>query len=109
MKLGAAFGGGITRRGGMCGAVAGALMVIGLAYGRTRPDDEVAKEFTYDLSDEFIALFTEKHGSIICRDLLGVDISKPEGLKEARERDLDSEVCVHLVRNSMEILKEIIE
>ncbi len=109
LKLGAAFGGGIARRGELCGAVAGGLMVIGLAHGRTRADDEAAKELTYDLSDEFIAEFTARNGSIICRDLLGVDISTPEGHAEANEKNLDTEICVHLVRDSAEVLGTIIE
>ncbi len=107
--MGAAFGGGMARRGELCGAVAGALMVIGLAYGRTEADDDVAKELTYDLSNEFIAEFAVRHDSIVCRDLLGVDISTPEGLAEAKARNVDSEICANLVRDTVEILGEIIK
>jgi C_GCAxxG_C_C family probable redox protein len=99
----------MARRAELCGAVAGALMVIGLAHGRTKADDEAAKELTYDLSDEFIAEFAARKGSTICRELLGVDISTPEGLAEAKARNVDSEICVHLVRDTVDILGGIIE
>ncbi len=46
-RVGAAFGGGICRGGNTCGAVAGALMVLGLKYGNTKPDDKRAKEKAY--------------------------------------------------------------
>ena len=38
--------GGMARRGGTCGAVTGAFMVIGLKYGKTRPDGDDAREKT---------------------------------------------------------------
>ena len=99
----------MARRGELCGAVTGVLLVIGLAHGRTRADDEAAKELTYDLSGELIAEFIVRNGGIVCRDLLGVDISTPEGLAEANARNVDSEICVHLVRDAAEVLETIIE
>lgn len=107
--MGAAFGGGMARRGELCGAVAGALMVIGLAYGRTSADDDIAKELTYDLSNGFIAEFASRNDSIICRELLGVDISTPEGLAEAKARNVDTEICANLVRDATGILDTILK
>jgi C_GCAxxG_C_C family probable redox protein len=45
-RISQGFGGGIAHSDGICGAVSGAIMVIGLRYGRTRADDIVAKEKT---------------------------------------------------------------
>ena len=56
LRVSAAFGGGMGRTGGTCGAVTGALMALGLKYGATVADP-VAKERTYALTREFIARF----------------------------------------------------
>ena len=61
-RLGAFFGGGM-RCGEVCGAVTGALMVLGLEYG----DAENRKT---GKSKEFLKAFKDTHGSILCRELL---------------------------------------
>jgi C_GCAxxG_C_C family probable redox protein len=49
LKIAQPFGGGIAGTGSTCGAVTGALLVIGLKHGRVRPEDLAAKEKTYAL------------------------------------------------------------
>jgi C_GCAxxG_C_C family probable redox protein len=100
--IAAAFGGGLGRKGFICGAVTGALMVIGAQIG----GDKEKKEENYAKAVRFIDRFTEKHGSIICRKLIECDISKPEGLKKARESGVFEKVCFKLVRNAVELLEE---
>jgi hypothetical protein len=51
---------------------------------------------------EFIARFKEKDSSILCRELLGADINTPEGRERAHI------ICPNLVRDSAEILEEIL-
>ncbi|MBM3285140.1 MAG: C_GCAxxG_C_C family protein, partial [Candidatus Aminicenantes bacterium] len=72
-KIAQAFGGGMARVGFTCGAVTGALMVIGLKHGRARSGDEAAKEKTYALARECMRRFKSRHGSLVCRELIGVD------------------------------------
>jgi C_GCAxxG_C_C family probable redox protein len=105
MKIASGFGGGIARRGETCGAVSGAVMALGLRYGKTRADDDTAKEKCYQSVGEFLEAFAARHGSTLCREILGVDISKPEGLREARKRELFTSVCPRLVGDSVEILE----
>ena len=76
MRMGAAFAGGM-HRGETCGAVTGALMALGLAYG----DDPAA---VAEKTAQFQAAFTERFGSTICREILGYDLSQPGALEEAR-------------------------
>jgi C_GCAxxG_C_C family probable redox protein len=83
-------------------------MAIGLAYGRTRPDDDEAKEKTYNLSQEFLRKFRERNKSITCIDLLGVDISAPDGIQKIEELGLEVKVCQKAVRDAAEILEEIL-
>jgi len=108
LKLGTAFGGGIARRAETCGAVTGALMVIGLGYGRSEQKDTQAKETTYRKSQEFIRWFTERHGAVGCRSLLEVDISTPEGTQAAKEKSLFQTLCPEFVEGAVEILEKIL-
>jgi C_GCAxxG_C_C family probable redox protein len=71
LKLATGFGGGMARMGHTCGAVTGAFMSIGLAYGKSVASDVEAREKTYAFIQEFAEQFKEKHGSLMCRDLLG--------------------------------------
>ncbi|MHA2408174.1 MAG: C-GCAxxG-C-C family protein [Candidatus Ranarchaeia archaeon] len=109
LKIGTPFGAGFARRGDTCGAVTGAMMVIGLEYGRTRIEDEEAKLKTYKKTQEFLQRFEDRHGSIDCRDLLGYDVSKPEELAVVAKEGLCDELCPEFVRVAAEILKNIIE
>ena len=91
----------MARMGEQCGAVTGAFMVIGLKYGKTKAKDDGARDKTYGLAREFVARFQSRHGSIICKELLGYDLSNPkEGLFVT--------LCPHFVRTAAEILEEIL-
>lgn len=109
LKISGAFGGGMGRMGEICGAVTGAFMVIGLKYAKTRAEDEEKKEKTYRLVKEFVSRFKNRNGSIVCRELLGFDISTPEGMKQIKERNLFSVLCPKFVQDSAEILEEILK
>jgi C_GCAxxG_C_C family probable redox protein len=102
LKLASPFGGGIARRGQVCGAVSGALLALGLARGNDQPAGKLA---TYQLSGEFLQRFEAAHGSLLCRDLLQCDISTPEGHQQAADRKLFATVCPALVRDATELLE----
>jgi C_GCAxxG_C_C family probable redox protein len=108
LKISQPFGGGIAGTGSTCGAVTGALLAIGLRHGRFRPEDAAAKDKTYALVLEFINRFRERHGSIVCRELIGVDLGAPEGHEEARRRGLFTERCSLFVSQAAEILEAIL-
>ncbi|MFH1722007.1 MAG: C-GCAxxG-C-C family protein [Candidatus Altiarchaeota archaeon] len=108
LKISQSFGGGIANRGDICGAVSGAYMVIGLKYGRTKIEDSKSKEKTYRLVKEFNRRFTHKNGSLLCRDLLGCDISTNEGKRLIAEKNMTKNICPDLVRDAAEILEEIL-
>ena len=102
-----AFGGGMGGLGRTCGAVTGALMVIGLAHGRTAAADTAAKLATHQLVQRFVAQFEARHGSTVCRELLGCDIDTPEKARAAREAGRFT-VCVGLVRSAAELLEGVL-
>ncbi len=106
-KLAAPFGAGISYRGGMCGAVSGALMVIGLHYGYSEASSIHEKEMNYKISREFMTLFSERNGSLACNKLLNCRIDTPEGLKLAREENA-FQACSSFVESACCILDSIL-
>jgi len=108
LKIAQAFGGGMARMGLTCGAVTGACMVIGLKYGKIRAEDDEAKEKTYALVHDFIKKFKARHGSIVCRELIGVDLDTPAGHDQAVERGIFENLCSKYVRDAVKILEQIL-
>jgi C_GCAxxG_C_C family probable redox protein len=107
-RLGTGFAGGVARHGEVCGAVAGAIMVLGLKYGLTGESDDKARDNTYEQVSEFIKKFKIMNGSIRCRDLLHCNLSTLEGRQIAKEKDLFNTLCPRFVKDSAEILEELI-
>jgi C_GCAxxG_C_C family probable redox protein len=108
LKVAGAFGGGMGHIGETCGAVTGALMVIGLKHGKIHPEDNAAKEKTYALVQEFASRFIAMNGSIRCTELLGFDISTSEGMKAAREEGLFIKLCPKYVKDAAKIIEQIL-
>ena len=71
LKLSSSFGGGMGRMREVCGAVSAMFMIAGLKYGYTEPNNKDVKTEHYKRIQELAQLFKEKHGTIICRELLG--------------------------------------
>ena len=109
LKVAGAFGAGMGRMGRTCGAVSGALMVIGLKHGKTRGEDDQAKERAYGLVQEFVHEFERRNGSTVCNELLGCDIGTPEGMALAQEKGLFDTLCPKLVQDAAEILDRTLE
>lgn len=109
LKIASGFGGGIAWSGDTCGAVTGALMVLGLRFGSTDPDRE-KKELLYVISREFIDRFKSRNsaGSVVCRSLIGFDL-RPEEEMPRSERDVIEKQCPEFVRNAAEIIDELME
>jgi len=108
LRLSCGLGGGMGHTGNTCGAVSGALMVIGMRYGRTELDDLAAKEKTYEVAQEFIREFRRRHHSVNCTELLGYDLSNPRQLADAREKKVFHAKCPEFVRDAGDILEEIL-
>ena len=109
LKIASAFGGGIVRMGNICGAVTGAFMAIGLKYGKiVDGEEESPNDKSYEIAREFIDKFTSINDTIICKDLLGCDISTPEGKQYAEDNNLIETICMKAVQTSAEILEELL-
>ena len=108
LRLASGFGGGLARTGDTCGAVTGAIMALGLRHCGIPAGDPLAKERAYPPVQEFLARFKARHGSIVCREVLGCDLGTPEGLQRAREQGLTKSRCPAFVRTAAEILEELL-
>jgi len=108
LKIASTFGGGVAKTASVCGAVTGALMVIGLKYGSKDIPDQITKEHIYGKAHEFIKMFRKKHGSIICRELLGYDISTVSGKNMVNELNLSEKLCNGFVEDTVKFLEKII-
>ena len=103
LRIASGFGSGMARMSETCGAVTGAFMVLGLKYAKGLE----SKEKIYSAINEFTAIFKERNTSIICKELLGYDMSTPEGMKALKERGLCSLLCPKFVKDASEILEEL--
>jgi C_GCAxxG_C_C family probable redox protein len=108
-KIASAFGAGVAKTGEICGAVSGALMVIGLTQRPEDIHDAVSREKVYALARRFLEEFRARNGSVNCTELVGYDLSDPKQFAEAREKKVFATRCSKLVRDAGEILEGILE
>jgi len=101
------FGGGIAAHGLTCGAVTGAVMMLGVHAGRVEADDKKAKSLAYELARRFSDRFKARHGTIECRELIGVDLSTEAGRKLNAEKKISRRLCPEFVRTAAEIVEEL--
>ena len=106
LKIATAFGTGIARNQLVCGAVTGALMAIGLKHGMGLDSALENKKNTYNIANDFIDEFKVKHKSIVCLDLLGVDMNTPEGQKKFERENLIVTKCGCFVADAAEIAEK---
>ena len=102
LKIANGFGGGIARNQHICGAVSGAIMLIGLKHGKTEPGDSASHEQTYEMFNKFIDKFVGRNGASDCFELVGCT------LPEAREKGLFASLCSKYVRDAAVILEDLL-
>jgi len=107
-KIATAFGAGIGRCGSVCGALTGGAMAIGIKYGTNEPSLEKRLK-AYELAQKFYKQFERQHESVLCRELIGYDLSNPDELEKAEEAKVFEEKCVNFVRKAVENLVELTE
>jgi C_GCAxxG_C_C family probable redox protein len=108
-KIATGFGAGIGRRGEACGALAGGVMALGLRFGRSAVEETQGDRRPYWFSTELADTFRGRFGAIRCRDLLGLDLSKPEDLQIYREKGLWNTTCRNFIIEAAEIVYELLQ
>ncbi|MGI6766480.1 MAG: C-GCAxxG-C-C family protein [Lentihominibacter sp.] len=107
MRIAGPLGGGCFR-GDICGSVSGALLVIGAACGHWEVGDIEGNERMVEKVNEFNQAFTERAGSLICRELTGYDFSAAGQFEEAAASGVLLEKCPDFVNIALDILDEIL-
>lgn len=108
LRLATGFGAGIGREGEICGAVSGAILAISLRHGRGEGDDKARTEETYTRTRELVARFKERHGSVLCRELIHCDLRTADGQRYFKENDLLHKTCVGCVQTATELVGQAI-
>ena len=107
-KLATGFGGGIGRKGLICGAVVGSVMVIGLRLGRTVSTDKESASKVYEKSRRLLEHFEKEFGSTICYTLTGCNFDDRAESEKWRAAG-GVKRCSDLVEKTAEMLYDILE
>ncbi|MGD1005431.1 MAG: C-GCAxxG-C-C family protein [Methanoregulaceae archaeon] len=107
-RISQGFGAGIAYNDDVCGAVSGAIMVIGLRYGRTKVDDIASKEKTYAVVSEFLREFKKRNNSVTCTGLLGYNLSDPSQFAEVKKKNVVRSRCPIFVREAVELVVKLV-
>lgn len=106
LKLTSSFGGGMGRLREVCGAVSAMFMIAGLKYGYTTPNDDDVKGAHYELIQQMAKEFEAKHGSIICRELLELDVEHDSPTPSKRtEQYYHERPCEEFIATAAEIIE----
>jgi len=108
LKLASSFGGGMGRMREVCGAVSGMFMIAGLLKGYYTPNNDEIKGAHYELIQKMAEKFKKEHSTIICRELLGLDINGADSPKPSKrtEEYYASRPCEEFIKTAAKIIKE---
>jgi C_GCAxxG_C_C family probable redox protein len=106
--LATGFGGGIGRKGSLCGAFTGSIMAIGMKMGRTDPNDKETLLKVYEKCQEFWEKFAVEFGSRECFTLTGYHFDDPEEHKKWATTG-GREKCADIVAKTAQMLCEFIQ
>ena len=107
LKLSSSFGGGMGRLREVCGAVSAMFMIAGLKQGYITPNNDEIKGAHYEFIQNLAKEFEQKHGSIICRELLGLDVKHDSPVPSKRtEQYYQDRPCEEFIATAAEIISE---
>jgi len=106
-KIAYAFAGGVGNTGAICGAVAGAIMAIGLIKDRGETMEEMFS--VLGLAAEFRKRFEAEKETINCRELTGIDLTTPEGIEQLMNSDVPQTVCFPAVATAYRLVVDLLK
>lgn len=107
VKLASGFGGGMGKTQGVCGAVTGGIMVLGMMAGERANSNEELKAQSYSKAKEFIHRFESEFETTQCRELINCDLNSKEGEAYFKEREIKEKICSKCVEGAVKIVGEI--
>lgn len=106
-KLAAGFGGGMGKQQETCGAVTGAIMVLGMLKGDRVNNNEELKNAAYASVKGLMRSFIADYKTTNCRELTGCDLNTPEGAAKFKEEKIMETVCAGCVEKAVQIVEKI--
>lgn len=106
-RIAQGFGGGFGGTGSVCGAVCGAVMALSLL--KKRDNTEEGWNRLAAAVAEFRNRFEKEMGTIICRDLIGVDLTTEEGHEKLMNSDIPQKACIPAVNLAHKLVERILE
>ena len=107
MKIASPFGGGMGRLREVCGSVTGMFMIMGYIKGYNETNDYEGKKELYGHVQELAKRYEAANGSIICRELLGLDVKRQEATPEKRTDEYyKKRPCAEKIGSAAEILED---
>lgn len=107
-QLTAGFGGGIAHEGLVCGSVSGAIAAIGVVLGSSIKDVQEHKQATYEISEKFVKLFKEQHGTLLCNELTKIDMTNKSDREKALTEGIFFKICPAFVESAVRIALELL-
>ena len=107
LKMAAGFGGGMGKQQETCGAVTGAIMVLGLLKGEDVNNNDELKASTYGAVKDLTRDFVAEYKTTNCKDLIGCDLNTPEGSAKFKEDKIMETVCADCVKKAVEIVEDL--
>ena len=106
-KMASGFGGGMGKQQETCGAVTGAIMVLGMLKGEHVNNNDELKSESYGSVKELTRNFVAAYSTTRCRDLIGCDLNTPEGAAKFKEEKITETFCAGCVKKAVEIVESI--
>lgn len=106
-KMTAGFGGGMGKQQKTCGAITGAIMVLGILKGEQVNNNDELKSQAYGSVNELTREFVAEYHTTQCKDLIGCDLNTPEGSEKFKIENLMENVCAGCVQKAVQIVESI--
>ena len=101
-----AFGGGMGRLREVCGSVSGMFFVISRLFGYGDPKDTTGKTELYARVQELAERFKKRNGSIVCRELLGLQEKISVPVPEERTQEYyKKRPCPDIIGDAADVLE----
>ena len=108
-KIATGFTAGIGRSGEVCGAVSGAILGLGLKYGRNDLVETPPGRRSHWFATELIQAINEKYGAVTCAGVLGLDLKDPGNLETYYKLDHWNTTCRELIKETTALAWDLLQ
>lgn len=105
VRLASGFGGGMGRQREVCGAVSGIVMVLSVVFGYEDKRDSKGKAELYARVQELCKGFSDRNGSIVCRELLKGKADNSSTPDERTSAYYENRPCTDLISDAAAALE----